>query len=69
MKNCLISGSSLKQGDAFLPLLFNFALEYGIRNVQENQVGLKIYGTYQLLDYVVDLNLLNHYISTIKNFN
>jgi hypothetical protein len=67
-KNCLISGSSLKQGDTLLPLLFNYALEYGIRNVRENQVGLKMNGTYQLLVYVVDLNLLDHNISTIKKF-
>jgi hypothetical protein len=33
--------NGLKQGDALSPLLFNFALEY-IRKVLENQVGLEL---------------------------
>jgi hypothetical protein len=32
--------NGLKQGEALLPLLFNFVLEYVIIKVQENHVGL-----------------------------
>jgi hypothetical protein len=49
--------SGLKQGDALSPLLFNFALNYAIRKVQENQV---------LLTFADDVNVLRDNMHTIK---
>jgi hypothetical protein len=39
----------LKQEDALSQLLFNFALEYAIKKVQGDQVGLKLYAAHQHL--------------------
>jgi hypothetical protein len=52
----------LKLGDASSPLLFNLALEYAGRRVQENLVELKLSWAYQLLAYPGNFDLLGNEI-------
>jgi hypothetical protein len=59
--------NGLKQGEDLSQLLFNFALEYVIRKVQENKVGLQLNETHQLLVYFDDVNLLRNNIDTKKS--
>jgi hypothetical protein len=57
---CSITGP--KQRDALSSLIFNFALEYAIRRVQENQGGMKFNGTHPLLTYADGVNTVEENI-------
>ena len=58
--------NDLKQGDVLSPLLFNCALDYAIRRVQEIQDGLKVNDTQQFLVYADDVNILGESVRTIE---
>jgi hypothetical protein len=47
-------------------LVINFVLNYAIRKVQENEVGLKLNKTHKLLVYADDVNLLGGNVDTVK---
>jgi hypothetical protein len=46
--------------------IFNFALQYANRKVQQNQFRLKLNGTHELLVFADDVNLLGNNIDTIE---
>jgi hypothetical protein len=48
-------------------MLFDFALEYAVREVQENQVGWKSDETHDLLANADDVKLLGDSLDAIKN--
>ena len=56
----------LKQGDALAPLLLKFSLEYVIRRVQENRIGLQLNGKDQLLVCANDASMLGENLQTVN---
>ena len=66
LSDVILIKNGLKQGEALPSLLFNLALSYTIKRVQVNQDGLKLNGTYQLLVYADDINILSGSVHAIK---
>jgi hypothetical protein len=55
----------LRQGNTLSPPLFNFPLEYAIKNVQKTNLGLDMNGTQQVLAYPINAHLTGD-ITTIE---
>ena len=49
-----------------VPLLFNFALEYAIRRVQEKIIGMELTRKHHHLVYADDVNMLGENLQTVR---
>jgi hypothetical protein len=58
--------NSLKKGDALSPLLFDFGLEYAVRNVQGSRNKLALNRTHQFSVWADYINLLAENINIIE---
>jgi hypothetical protein len=65
MSGALPIQNGLKEGDALSPLLLNCAVEYDIK-MGKGKEGSELNGTYQLLVYADNVNILGKNKNTIK---